>query len=713
MEIKLNSEKAAYITTVNTFHPRYVRKIAKSKAKDPIYYIQQPAFLDTETSHNHDPEDPIGWIYQWCMEFNGEYCIGRKPSELITQLKLLHDHYELCEKKRLVIFIHNASYDHTYLYKYLRQAFGDPKILAVKAHKILTALYDGIEIRCSYLLSNMSLAKWGEHTAAKVRKMAGAIDYDVIRFQDTELDIDTDWAYMVNDVASMKAALYNDMIGEDDNIATIPLTSTGYVRRDCRNASRKEEGFRKWFKDTRLDYDSYLAAIWGYSGGLTHGNRFFAGKTLSMDKKRADIWLKYPGKHGDMKSFYPTEEMISYTAIGKMYFEFDIEESGHDYPMDKFKEMLNTRCCLMQVAFSNLRLKKGVTCPCISKSKIYNLSAVRCTNDLGVNGTDNGRVINAEGVVILWLTELDYQWVIDQYETDGFKLLKLFSAERGYDRECIRNTTDKFFQIKETAPKGYFRGKSKNKLNAIYGMKSTNPVRQEVELDLDNGSWSEFRDMSPEHITEALDKYYSNYNSFNSFIQGVYITSWARYWILYLIKKIGYESFIYCDTDSIYYIDSPEAQKAVNEFNEMILKKNKELGLGVKNKEGTISYYGTFESEEDFKEFRFLHAKCYAWTGLDDELHCTIAGVTADNRYPEDDPRYMTREQELGDINNLQDGMTFKECGGTNSLYVDREPEIININGHITEVASACIIRNTTKTLGGTVEGFNIYEVNV
>lgn len=699
MKVKLNAQKEAYITTVNTFHPGYIRKIAKSKARDPVYYLQQPAFLDTETSHNHNEEDPVGWIYQWCMEFKGEYCIGRKPSELIKQLRLLHDHYELCEKKRLVIFIHNASYDHVYLYKQLRSEFGDPKILAIKAHKILTALYDGIEIRCSYLLTNMSLAKWGEHTGAKVTKMTAAIDYDTIRYQDDKLTR-LDWEYMINDVASMKAALYLDMMAEGDNIATIPLTSTGYVRRDCRNASRKEEGFRKWFKDTALDYHSYEAAFWSYAGGLTHGNRFLAGKTVG------------PGKHGDMKSFYPTEDMLSYMPMGHWFYEYDIAEShGDPYPEDKLVEMLNTRCCIMLIGFQNLRLKKGVTCPCVSKSKIYNLSAVRCINDIGVPGTDNGRVINAIGEVMLYVTELDYFWIIDQYDTDGYTLYKLFSADRGSDRECIRTVTNKFFQIKETEPKGYFRDKSKNKLNAIYGMKSTNPVRQECTLDYDNGKWTEVRDMTPDNINEALKKYYSNYNSFNNFTHGVYITAWARYWLLFLIKKIGYDKFIYADTDSIFYLNDEDTDRVVNEFNDYILDQNKQRGLGVKNRKGSISYYGTFEDEEPFKKFRFLHAKCYAWTGYDDVLHCTIAGVTADNRKLETDPDYMTREMELKDIEELKDGMTFVECGGTNSVYVDREPGKIWIDGHLTEVASACIIRNTTKTLGGTVEGFNIYEI--
>ena len=87
MEIKLNSKKEKYIEVKEELsHLRFIPKITKGRSKDPIYYLKQPLFLDTETSHNHDEEDPIGWIYQWCFEFHGEYIAGRYPSDLIKEL---------------------------------------------------------------------------------------------------------------------------------------------------------------------------------------------------------------------------------------------------------------------------------------------------------------------------------------------------------------------------------------------------------------------------------------------------------------------------------------------------------------------------------------------------------------------------------------------------------------------------------------------------
>lgn len=252
MKIKLNCKEERYIETVDYFTLKSVNKIRKGKKKDPIYYLKQPVFLDTETSWNHDTENPLAWVYQWCMEFNGQYCIGRYVFDLIREFRKIYDYYELGDKKRLVIYVHNLSYDHQYIYKQLYKEFGAPEILAIKSHKILIARYGGLEFRCTWLLSNMSLDQWGAKLQAPVRKMVSAIDYDVIRYPDDKLTY-TDWLYMVNDVAALKCNTYLEMINECDTVANVPFTSTGYVRRDCRTASRHEDGYRKYFISTKLD----------------------------------------------------------------------------------------------------------------------------------------------------------------------------------------------------------------------------------------------------------------------------------------------------------------------------------------------------------------------------------------------------------------------------------------------------------------------------
>ena len=70
-----------------------------------------------------------------------------------------------------------------------------------------------------------------------------------------------------------------------------------------------------------------------------------------------------------------------------------------------------------------------------------------------------------------------------------------------------------------------------------------------------------------------------------------------------------------------------------------------------------------------------------------------MAGVSAR------DSKGYTREQELGNIENLKEGFVFKRCGSTTSVYLIGEPEVVNIDGHKVETAGGCVLLPTTKTL--------------
>ena len=86
-------------------------------AKGCIYCLE-PVFLDIETSNNHaeKPEDLRCWIVSIQVLFNGQYHFFRYPEELIEWYKDLYKELDLKPskkfKKKLITFIHNASYKH-------------------------------------------------------------------------------------------------------------------------------------------------------------------------------------------------------------------------------------------------------------------------------------------------------------------------------------------------------------------------------------------------------------------------------------------------------------------------------------------------------------------------------------------------------------------------------------------------------------------------
>ena len=177
-----------------------------------------------------------------------------------------------------------------------------------------------------------------------------------------------------------------------------------------------------------------------------------------------------------------------------------------------------------------------------------------------------------------------------------------------------------------------------------------------------------------------------------------------------MIELIGDENFIYCDTDSIFFLDSEEVRKKINDYNEKAIAfAMSDAGLHVKNVKGKFSCYGVFEDEEDnIEQFKFLHAKCYAFIN-EKGLHATIAGVAKSNRKIGNEK--VTIEEELKTIDNLREGFTFIECGSTKSKYVNYDVSRETLAGHVTEYASAVIITPTTKELGNCIEDIYDWEV--
>ena len=677
----------------------FIRKSSNYKNGNALYCKEFIA-LDTETSWNHDIENPVGWIYQWSFALGEQIIIGRKPSELVSQLEYIHEAYKLDTNRRMVVYVHNLSYDIQYLMMQLRKTFNsEPKILAIKSHKILTFYISGFEFRCTYLLSNMSLDAWSKQLNCRYKKMVGEIDYNIIRYQDSALT-KSDWRYMIHDVLTLQECVRKALELENDTIITIPLTSTGYVRRDVRNACRKDKKYRKFFEKTALEYETYELGHNAFSGAYSHGNRFYAGMRITTRIG-----------HYDFKSQYPSVQQLCYFPVSKpaRYYTFDV---NNPLGISIFEEKCNTHCVLCDIYLKDGTLKDGCTTPYLQKSKCRGDYIL--FDDRGIEkGHDNGRIINFKGWIKLTITELDYEIISKCYDFDKVIIGDCYIMKRGKIPDCILDVVNSYFEIKENWEDGYFKQKSKNKLNGIFGMSATDIVREINTLNFESGLWQRENNRSKESITEILQKYYKNRNSFNNYLFGVWTTAHARKWLLIDIIKnvVGWNNYIYADTDSCFFIYSADIVKRINVYNEKIIELNKSLGKGIKKDDGTISYYGTFEDESKkegvITEFKFLHAKCYAFVSDKKGLQVTIAGVTKNSK---DYKNNITSAQELGCLDNLKKGFTFKRCGGTRSIYTHCEPHSEEINKHNLEISSACIIVKTEKKMSSNVEYFELYE---
>ena len=673
----------------------------KKKAKKLI--AKQFICLDTETSHNHNDDAPQCWIYQWAFTFNNSIYYGRTPEQLIEKLKELIDFYKLSQDRKLYIFVHNLPYDFSYLAIYFYEAFGDPvNALASEAHKPFLISYEcGLELRCTYKLSNDSLERWGKKLGIKHPKMAGAIDYNIIRHQDDPLYRD-DWRYMFTDCIAMDESIKKQLALYNDDIASIPLTSTGYPRREIFRAyngsghHKNKNKDRQQFKDTALDVKTYLANEDDFSGGITHGNRFYKGKTI-----KGDI------RHRDFRSHYPTQQHKK-MPMGK-FVPFTDRVS-----MEDLEQYAASYAILCHVYLEDVKLKPDITLPYMQTSHVMRKHAYGMrTLD------DNGRIVAFKGQCEMWLDYNELKLIISQYDYAYILIKETYASVLDYLPPWMVKTIDKRFKGKTDRSKALKEAKhdhvpkdlilqleldlmkDKNMLNGIYGVAATNPVRTDVSIQKDHWTTTP---PGMDEIKDKLDDYYKSFNHCMRYQWGVYTTIAARLQLMEVYNIIttigGPGAFIYCDTDSMFYLSTPEIEKALDDYNAACYQWAMDTGAYITADDGTIVNYNAFTDEgEKIKEFRFLHSKCYAYICEEEKdgirsnlLKCVIAGVKA---YDKESKTY--REDELGSIDDLKAGKVFTKCGGTAAKYI--ETGEIKTTPYGDSWAGGCIISRTTKTL--------------
>ena len=171
-----------------------------------------------------------------------------------------------------------------------------------------------------------------------------------------------------------------------------------------------------------------------------------------------------------------------------------------------------------------------------------------------------------------------------------------------------------------------------------------------------------------------------------------------------MIECVGYENFLYCDTDSVFYIKTPENEARLAEYTEKCKQRAINAGAYVGNK-----YLGMPEDEPPIRAFRGLHAKCYAMEELNEdtgeyELQVVVAGIPKKTtKWIDGSPVTITNAEELKSIDNLKDGFTFRHNGGSRAIYIERDKTEEYIDGHLTEHASGVIIDMIEKEISDTM----------
>lgn len=656
-------EYAYDISEINTemFLTRNIETVRKS-GKSKVTYYNIPCAFDIETT-NMNCETPYAFMYCWQFCFIDTVIFGRTWEQLRKLFEFLTNVLSLSNSNRLCVYCHNLAFE----FQFLWSQIPIDRIFAREQRKIITALSGGIEFRCSYYLSNMSLDKFCENSpSCRHRKLSGTYDYRRIRYPWTKLTYKEN-KYRYNDVRGLCECIADKL--KEDTIATIPLTSTGYVRREARKAVRENPKNIKRLENEALTKEQYIMCKEAFRGGDCHANALYTNTVLE-NVYSYDMQSAYPGVMLSCK--FPGK----FKRLSTKNFEKCYRERNH--------------AMLFRAKFYNIEHKQAYGNPYIPTAKCRQIKK-------GV--FDNGRIIYAESLEIT-LTDIDYQIIEHDYNYDKVEVANCYYAEYDYLPKELRLEIMKYFEAK-TKLKGikgheYEYMKSKNKLNSEYGMMVTDIINNEIIFE--NGEWINHK---PEDIESEIEKHYKSKKLFLSYQWGVWVTAWTRLRLRKFIWRSRID-YVYCDTDSNKTIGNYD--KIVDELNNEIINENEKADIHPwLYYNGKMHMLGIWEKEGEMT-IKTLGAKKY----ITKQKGSSKYSVTVSGMNKKISSEYITRKAKSENITGFElfkIGTIFNRAAcRTTSYYNDVSRETLSINGKEFETGSNVAIVDTTYTLGVTEE---------
>lgn len=612
--------------------------------------------FDIETTNDFTINQ--AYMYIWQFQINDVTVIGRSWTEF--KLFLYNIRSVLKDNEYLMIYVHNLSFEFSFLKGIY--TFDPDEVFCIESRKVLKCqMHDHFEFRCSYLLTNMSLAAFTKRMNVTQKLSGEDFDYSKIRYPWTELTAQ-ELEYCITDVKALVEALRVFFSIEKDSFYTIPYTSTGFVRRDVKAAMRH---FNKYeLADMQPDYDIFCILREAFRGGNTHANRWYVNDII-------DNVSSY-----DRVSSYPDVQINELFPMGIWYKEEHVTAERACEIIYRYK-----RAALMRVGFRNIRLKDPLWgCPYIPKHKCRNLMR---------HDNDNGRILDADYLEIS-LTDIDLKIILDEYDFDTITFYDFYHTRYGRLPKPLREVVQKYFkgktELKNVAGQELYYHMSKAKLNSIYGMTVQSPVKQTIDYIND-----EFIERTDDE-RELLEHH--NRKAFLVYSWGIWTTAHARWHLEVAIKNVG-NNFVYCDTDSVKFID--DGSISFDEYNKYRKQDSIKNGGVAADPVGHEHYLGLYEHDGTYKRFVTMGAKKYAYEDMSGQLHITVAGVGKSKGAAELVQR--------GGIEAFKEGFTFYAAGGTESIYNDIiQPFKTEIDGKTLNITSNCLIRESTYTLGLTGE---------
>ena len=626
----------------------------KGKTADRIKYIDLAVSFDIETTTII--KDKYAFMYQWQFCIEDYVFMGKTWEEFIEFNNILtkelnieiYQDSNILFGKSLVVYVFNLAFEFQFCQHFIGEIIAP--LMTDKYAPLLIHTAEGFTYRCAQRLTNKNLETFTK--GFPHAKLKGDLDYNVIRVPQKN-DIkngltDKELAYCYNDVKGLSEAMRNTF--EKDTmytIANIPLTSTGYVRKDCQKAMRKAPLNRIRFKETALTPHLYRLCREAFRGGNTHANAKHANQVLH------DV------KSFDIASSYPACILLKTYPIGKF---IEIKQTQH--LIRNLKPLMKRFCLLIKFRLINARYIGKCGVPYISKSK----TLLRVCDRKQII-EDNGRVVFAP-YMELTTTDIDLQIILRDYSFDRIEIIEAYKSLRGMLPQELRDVCMKYYKLKtelkhsENEDDIYMYNKAKALLNAIYGMCVMRIDR--IEYDYHDGDYI----LIDRSLGQMLEKFYGSESSFLPYQFGVWITAHARA-RLQMGLDIAGDDCVYCDTDSVKFIGDHEEE--FKKLNQKFEAEALQAGAVAYNKKGEAFPIGIYDQEKTYTDLKTLGAKKYIYSYDNGKtIKTTIAGVSK-----EIGAKFFTEHG----FEAFQDNTVIPISGKVTAHYNNDRPHYIEVNG--------------------------------
>ena len=647
------------------------RKLIKSNKQ--IYYYNTPNSFDIETSSYYINGQKCANMYMWETRLSNHKFKGRTWAEFVELINEISNLLETSINRRLVIYVHNLAYE----FQFMRKFFSWYKIFSLSNRKVIYAITDeGIEFRCSYILSGYSLEYIGNNLLFKhkVKKLVGDLDYKLIRHNKTIIT-DKEWGYLDND-CEIVVAYISELLDKYENVSNLPLTKTSVVRNLCRERCFREKGkksdkkrrnYSRLIKSLTLTADEYEQLKKAFQGGYTHGSNLKINKVF----ENVDSY--------DFTSSYP---FVMCSEKFPMESSCIINSSSIDF----IKKASNNYCCLFDIKFKNLNDNFYFE---------HYISSSRCKIK-GRRMVDNGRVVFADELETT-ITEQDLDIILQTYTFDDVEITNLRLYRKAYLPYDIINFILDLYEdktkFKDVEGKEIEYMGSKENINSMYGMAVTDIVRDEITYDNNLGWGCEKAD-----IENSINSYNNSSNRFLFYPWGVWVTAYARHNLWEAIIKLK-DDYLYSDTDSVKIKNSKKYSNFFNDYNKKVVEKLSIMcdfyridirRTYPKTIKGEYKILGIWDFDGSYKKFKTLGAKRYMYE-CKDGWKLTVAGLgkTVAKNYILEESKKLN----ISPLDFFKDGMYIppEHSGKLTHTYIDDMEEfygieIVDYQGNVSNV---------------------------